>query len=974
MRANCNLAVLLGACVAVSTVSVLVMTAHHPSCPRAAPPAPPPAPPTPPAPAACAASAPPPQLPPAGPVLHFVSHTHWDREWYLSAEALRGKLARLVRSVLDDAERAPYAYEFLLDGQALPLADWRAVAPARDRARLERALRCGRVSAGPWLVQPDEFLSSGECLVRNLLEGAREALALGAGSALRVGYLPDAFGHASQMPQLLRGFNITAAAFARGADSSAAGRFDATWTGPDGSSVQAAVLQGFYCAAGGTPETGTVSWLREKAAWGAGKAATRHVLLLNGCDHTGTDAWAHNVEAAAAELARHNITVVRSSLSKYLAAVAAESSAAGLQLPALRGELREGVQGLAGTLSARPRQKRLAWQATRVLEQWAEPLSSMLMAMAGASDPPHSLRERTELAWRLLLGSMPHDSAGGCVVDDVADDVRSRLKRSLELSAQVAYEAAVGVAALTEVPRRQLRGNMAYVTAFNPSPQRRSDIVVVDVDALPESVRPSSAGVDVSVVQVNTGIQVPARVLRVLGEGSDFVVPDHDFRKVTKSLRFRVALMADVPAVGYATYLLEFTPASSSPSPSPSPRAAEGARANSTGDVPVRMSNDAYALEFRGDGTVAVALRGADEAPLEMQLELTGDTGNTYVYGPTRPEPAPALRCHGVDSDPRLFSRVDCAFAFERVSGTALFVLPAGSAPVRVRVELSNDGRSNYRLQAAFRPRGWEYQSHFSDTPFDVVSRAAAEPSLPLWSFFGAASNASAAGFVVAARGMNEYSAAAGALGLTLMRAVDSTRDWADFDTPGAREPGDHAFEFAVVPWGGQLPLDKAILEARRFASPMAALQPLLGAVEVSQQSRMVFAVASELELIAKAAGERRRAVGWGARPMTEFLYGGPVPARPFASTGSLVETSPSVVVLSAVKQVSGGSRGGTVIVRVYNPTLFHVNAHVETPLLQWARASRCTVAEAECVALQTVASVNVPLPPKAIATIALEP
>eukprot|EP00727_Mastigamoeba_balamuthi_P003464 m51a1_g13114 putative alpha-mannosidase (748) ;mRNA; r:5-2975 len=734
MRANCNLAVLLGACVAVSTVSVLVMTAHHPSCPRAAPPAPPPAPPTPPAPAACAASAPPPQLPPAGPVLHFVSHTHWDREWYLSAEALRGKLARLVRSVLDDAERAPYAYEFLLDGQALPLADWRAVAPARDRARLERALRCGRVSAGPWL--------------------------------------------------------------------------------------------------------GTVSWLREKAAWGAGKAATRHVLLLNGCDHTGTDAWAHNVEAAAAELARHNITVVRSSLSKYLAAVAAESSAAGLQLPALRGELREGVQGLAGTLSARPRQKRLAWQATRVLEQWAEPLSSMLMAMAGASDPPHSLRERTELAWRLLLGSMPHDSAGGCVVDDVADDVRSRLKRSLELSAQVAYEAAVGVAALTEVPRRQLRGNMAYVTAFNPSPQRRSDIVVVDVDALPESVRPSSAGVDVSVVQVNTGIQVPARVLRVLGEGSDFVVPDHDFRKVTKSLRFRVALMADVPAVGYATYLLEFTPASSSPSPSPSPRAAEGARANSTGDVPVRMSNDAYALEFRGDGTVAVALRGADEAPLEMQLELTGDTGNTYVYGPTRPEPAPALRCHGVDSDPRLFSRVDCAFAFERVSGTALFVLPAGSAPVRVRVELSNDGRSNYRLQAAFRPRGWEYQSHFSDTPFDVVSRAAAEPSLPLWSFFGAASNASAAGFVVAARGMNEYSAAAGALGLTLMRAVDSTRDWADFDTPGAREPGDHAFEFAVVPWGGQLPLDKAILEARRFASPMAALQPLLGAVEVSQQRR----------------------------------------------------------------------------------------------------------------------------------------
>jgi alpha-mannosidase len=46
-------------------------------------------------------------------------------------------------------------------------------------------------------VQPDEFLVTGEALVRNLMLGIRKAEALG-GSSL-VGYIPDSFGHIAQM-------------------------------------------------------------------------------------------------------------------------------------------------------------------------------------------------------------------------------------------------------------------------------------------------------------------------------------------------------------------------------------------------------------------------------------------------------------------------------------------------------------------------------------------------------------------------------------------------------------------------------------------------------------------------------------------------------------------------------------------------------------------------------------------------------
>ena len=49
----------------------------------------------------------------------------------------------------------------------------------------------------------DEFLVSGETIVRNLEIGIRRATELG--RVMHVGYLPDMFGHIAQMPQILPG-------------------------------------------------------------------------------------------------------------------------------------------------------------------------------------------------------------------------------------------------------------------------------------------------------------------------------------------------------------------------------------------------------------------------------------------------------------------------------------------------------------------------------------------------------------------------------------------------------------------------------------------------------------------------------------------------------------------------------------------------------------------------------------------------
>src|SRR5690606_12692412 len=102
-----------------------------------------------------------------------VSHTHWDREWYRTFEAFRARLVDTVDRVLDLLDDDP-GWHFLLDGQSIVIEDYLEVRPG-ERDRLRAAVAAGRLAVGPWYVQPDSLLPSGESHVRNLLEGRRVA-------------------------------------------------------------------------------------------------------------------------------------------------------------------------------------------------------------------------------------------------------------------------------------------------------------------------------------------------------------------------------------------------------------------------------------------------------------------------------------------------------------------------------------------------------------------------------------------------------------------------------------------------------------------------------------------------------------------------------------------------------------------------------------------------------------------------------
>jgi uncharacterized protein YoxC len=164
--------------------------------------------------------------------VHIVSHTHWDREWYRSLEEFNRLLVTIVDGIVRELGKSNSGVEhFHLDGQSILLEDY--LRSRKEGEGLMKALiNNNQLGAGPWYTQPDEFLVSGESLIRNLFYGMKTVKDLvrvyscccviltyvcqGGKVLSMVGHVPDQFGHTSQMPQIFLGFDLVAASTMRG--------------------------------------------------------------------------------------------------------------------------------------------------------------------------------------------------------------------------------------------------------------------------------------------------------------------------------------------------------------------------------------------------------------------------------------------------------------------------------------------------------------------------------------------------------------------------------------------------------------------------------------------------------------------------------------------------------------------------------------------------------------------------------------
>src|SRR3954452_2225048 len=290
----------------------------------------------------CSGGGPYPERVTAGPSSHtrrvgIVPHTHWDREWYAPFQRYRVQLVHLVDDLLDLLEAETSVRRFLLDGQTAVVDDYLAVRPEAE-SRLRALAAAGRLQVGPWMILMDEFMVSGETIVRNLQHGLARACALDDVST-RVGYLPDMFGHIAQMPQLLRLAGIEHAVVWRGVPA-AIEQTAFWWRAPDGSAVRAEYLYGSYSNGRDIPKDPTqlVAGARgSDAELGAAALPGGGMLLMNGSDHLLPQPWLGDVVAAANDI-QDDYRFAVTSLAEYVRAQPTDG------LTTWDGELRSGAR------------------------------------------------------------------------------------------------------------------------------------------------------------------------------------------------------------------------------------------------------------------------------------------------------------------------------------------------------------------------------------------------------------------------------------------------------------------------------------------------------------------------------------------------------------------------------------------------------------------------------------------------------
>ncbi|MEM7244851.1 MAG: glycoside hydrolase family 38 C-terminal domain-containing protein [Acidobacteriota bacterium] len=791
--------------------------------------------------------------------VHVVSHTHWDREWYLPFAAFRVHLTRVVRGVLDVLETDPDWRHFLLDGQSIVLEDHLEAHP-EDEPRIRKLMAEGRLGVGPWYVLPDGFLISGEAHVRNLLVG--QAVAAQFGPVQSEGYVPDAFGHVAQVPQLLREAGVSSFVYTRGNGDEIDELGDQyRWRAPDGSEVLALHQSGGYCngAALGHEEIWHPHTRRELSTERAveqvgkllddGKAAARSesFLLMNGCDHHPPQRRLGDVLTALGE-AFPETEFTHGSLGEHVAAVEAE----GRELATFEGELAGGrlFHVLSGVWSARMPLKQRNDRCQTWLAGQLEPLLTYCHFLCDGEYPAGLV----QTAWKTLLANAPHDSICGCSVDEVHEEMGPRFDQ-VEQTAQ------------TELARQLER----LAPTFGRRPEHDADTRLLVTNSLPWPRREvlrrlvvlQPPGIDVERLRLvdEDGTAVPMRVLKrwtlerfwgvdyrtMLEEGpqleklegylEDFgtrIVKDDAEADIHDTFLW-IEFVADLPALTHCYYRMLTD--------------VDGLGVASTVDVaPERLENEHLRVDVHADGRFDLHDKRSGVTHRGLGVFEDGeDIGDEYDYSPA-PEPL-MVTSEGVSAtrqvtrESGLSGEIELRFEWslparieadrsrrsdERVPCpvTLRLSLAAGSPRLDIEVELENRAE-DHRLRVLF-PTEIQTDVVVSDGHFFVNERPVEMPSGESWvqpptgtfhqqdfSLVGDGRH----GLAVLADGLPEVAplpAETGVgLALTLLRSVGwLSRD--DFPTrrnsnagptiatPGAQCLGSHRFRYAVLPFSGR--------------------------------------------------------------------------------------------------------------------------------------------------------------------------
>ncbi len=835
-----------------------------------------------------------------------VSHTHWDREWYLPLHRFRVDFARMLHQVLDQLDAGGEFRHFLLDGQTLVLEDHLSTHP-EDLSRVKALAQAGKLSLGPWYILPDEFLVSGEATVRNLQIGHKVASACG--GVQKVGYMPDSFGHLAQMPQILRGVGIDNFVYTRGNGEEIDDLgWTYLWRAPDGSEVLAYNQCEGYCNAGGLgheelwhahtrrtviPERAVarVGELFEKMA---ARPCDDTVLISNGCDHFPPQKDFKPVMEALRK-AYPDTEFLHGAYPELFDSLHSEDRVR----KSYQGELLSGKLHLIlpGVWSSRMPLKQRNDRCQSLLCDVLEPLDAAL-ALQGSSQSSTGL---IEYSWKKLLENHPHDSICGCSIDEVHREMDTRFDQ-VEQSAK---------AILNEKLEELL-------PLFGREPAEDRDTAILVANSLPEFrsalierlVVLQPFGYDLESLQLldEDGATIPFQILNrwtverfwAVDYRAELFVEDQLEKFAVYREKFGDRILKDdsqagehdtflhilfhaedLPPVGHKVYFL---------------REGESPMAETKDPVHVHdhsMENLRLKVNLHADGRFDLLdkVSGCMHQGLGL-LENVADIGDEYDFG-TLPGDKPISSANGQgqitsevqgplrarltwkgclqlphslsnDRSSRRSETVDCPISIQ-------LTLDTHSPRLDVEIEFENLAE-DHRLRAIF-PTGIPTDSIVSDGQFMLNRRSLdrgknedwAQPptdTFPQQDFTWV--DDQKGGLAILAQGLPEVSAhknTAGEVNLevTLLRAVGwlSRDDFADrkcsnagptLYTPDAQCPGLHRFQLSILPFQGDGIHAGVKAESTRWRTPLPCRQ---GVAELASPSSkgLIWGLSSHVSL-----------------------------------------------------------------------------------------------------------------------------
>ncbi|MEI6561308.1 MAG: glycoside hydrolase family 38 C-terminal domain-containing protein [Verrucomicrobiota bacterium] len=681
--------------------------------------------------------------------MHVLSHTHWDREWYQDFQGYRQRLVYQVDALLDLFRAKPGFRFFHMDGQTSWLADYLEIRPEKAGA-IGEALRNGRALMGPWFVMPDEFLVSGESMVRNLMLGHRMCADFGV-KPMPVGYVTDIFGHCSQLPQLFAGFGIHTVMIHRGTSAAPEEKSELAWEGADGTvalTIKVFPLTGYndFKDHRGTTEEKLREYEEQKLA----RATTNVLFALDGNDHTAAR-WDTPEEIARFNQAFIRTVVVHSSFPDYLRELlAALGSGWQGKLDRLRGELRMPKKTgkwndlLQGIGSARPWIKQANTKIEWLLARVAEPLAAWSILKQGDSQ-----KGFLDHAWRQLLLNHPHDSIVGCSIDQVHRDMRYRFDQA----ESIAYNS-ISESVRSIVGDAPSTGEELELTVINLAQEPLGPIAFFDLELRSSA---SAAELDRGLVPVlvdATGKKHSAEILQRKSEvRSDYFTqkvgmpnPEYgvDVTRYQPFERLSIAVPVELPAGSLNSWKLLLEQG-----------AVGGAPAVRVDPEKMTMENEFLAVHVDEGGSVTLTDKASKRVFKDLlTYEDSADAGDGWIFKPVpgdqpifsgvvRPKAQLSFSAAGsyrgnvvilqslslpADLNAQGDARTNDQLPFD-IETT--LTLNAASRRLEVKTAFHNRS-SRHRLRALF-PSDTGCSSWLGDTPFDVVSRPVRLPDTTGW-------------------------------------------------------------------------------------------------------------------------------------------------------------------------------------------------------------------------------------------------